>query len=69
VMNEVKWRSGGNHKKNLQWSESYVSVVKWNEGKVIVKCECNSSGHCYCVVCLILLLVVINCNCTNCNAY
>jgi hypothetical protein len=23
-------------------SEGYIGVVKWNEGKVMLKCECNS---------------------------
>jgi hypothetical protein len=60
----AKWRCGGNHPKmqrsgvkgsKLWWGcEGYVSVVMWNEGKVMVKCECISSWrhifyYCYCL--------------------
>jgi hypothetical protein len=44
------------HGGKLRWgSEGYVGVVKWNEGEVIVKCECNSSrqyvlNYCYSLV-------------------
>jgi hypothetical protein len=65
VINKAKWMCGRNHPK-MQWSEvkrselwwgfeGYVSVVKWNEGKVMVKCECISSWHyvshyCHCLL-------------------
>jgi hypothetical protein len=67
VINEVKWRSGGNHQKcseakwrlvkgsKLSWgSEGHIGV-KWNEGKVMVKCKWNHSWqyiihYCYCLL-------------------
>jgi hypothetical protein len=61
---EVKWSEVTGNK--LWWGcEGCVSVVKWNEGKVLVKCECISSWHyafhyCYCLVYSMLILLNIN---------
>jgi hypothetical protein len=55
-------------------------VEKWNEGKVIVKCECISLSHyvfhyCYCLVCLFIIIIIIlfnwscNCFCCSCKSY
>jgi hypothetical protein len=57
---EVKW-SGVKGSKLWRGYERCVSVVKWNEGKIMVKCECISSWHyvfyyCYCLVHRILIL-------------
>jgi hypothetical protein len=43
----------------------YASVVKRNEGKVMVKCECISSCHyvfhyCYCLTYSMLIVININ---------
>jgi hypothetical protein len=64
---EVKWSYGKG--REVKWSklwwgcEGYVSVVKWNEGKIMVKCGCISSWHnvfhyCYCIVYLFLLILI-----------
>jgi hypothetical protein len=50
--------------------EGNVSVVKWNEGKVMVKYERISSWHyvfhyCYCLV--YNMLIFININLYNCS--
>jgi hypothetical protein len=93
VINKAKWMCGGNHPK-IQWSEvkrswrevncgedvkRALSVVTWNEGKVMVKCECISSWHyvfhyCYCSVYSIFIFIIINlfnciynCICCSCN--
>jgi hypothetical protein len=53
---EVKW---------LWWGcEGYISVVKWNEGKVMVKCGRIRTWHyifhySYCLVCSILIFLLI----------
>jgi hypothetical protein len=65
VINKAKCRCGRNHPKmhssKVRWSElwlgceGYVSLVKLNEGKVMVTCECIRTWHyvfhyCYCLV-------------------
>jgi hypothetical protein len=51
-MHEVKWSE-------LWWGcEVYLSVVKWNEGKVMVKYECISSCH-FIVTCTPLIRRVL----------
>ena len=43
---------------NVGWRQGYLSVVKWSEVKVLVKCMCNSSWNCvihYSIVCLIVI--------------
>jgi hypothetical protein len=71
---EVKWSQvkGG----KLWWeSWGYVGVAKWNEGKVMVKNECNSLWqyvfhYCYCSVydmlngLLILMFISYSIDCT-----
>jgi hypothetical protein len=87
VINMAKWRCGGNHQKcsEVKWSEvkwgceGYGSVVKWNEGKVMVKCGCITSWHyafhyCYCIVCLLFININLfncscNCFCCSCKSY
>jgi hypothetical protein len=59
---EVRW--GEVRRSRLWWGcEGCVSVVKWNEGKVMVKCECISSWHyvfhyCYCIIYFFLLILM-----------
>jgi hypothetical protein len=75
---EVRW---GEVKGSKLWRgcEGYVSVVKWNEGKVMMKHECIRSWHyvfhyCYCLVYSVLIFINIslyncsyNCICCSCN--
>jgi hypothetical protein len=53
------------------WSrEGCVSIVKWDAGKVMVKCGCTSSWHYlfhYCYFLVYSIIIFININLFNCS--
>jgi hypothetical protein len=75
LMFSLVWWEGKGSKLWWGWwgCEGCVSIVKLNEGKVMVKCGCISSWHyvfhyCYCLVYSILTFIninIFNCSC-NC---